>query len=340
MAFFFRTPREVNGELNGHSNPPDAMEGQGQSTSVKTQRNRALKLWDMWRVAKNEKDEPYAAPALRVTGPIAELPARVLMTKKAWESFAHWLAKVYVKDDGVPLRPPTLANYIQYAMHAAKDRAVLIARGAEVSEAQTFFACSGGSEMVNDHVKWFRGVKWNMKRASVARLAALGESTDNIAPSVYSDHVVAMMDAYASVGTADAATRKCLLWALWLSAGRSTECCYLSYDYLRWDPHFEALAVEIVQHKTSVAKKVFYCAGTTASRCFFVHFGDMLTMSRSPTWRPDEVGSWIFPEWHPGDSDWAGNKGRKVGKIIKETNPRDALCTIQIEAGTSSTSCN
>jgi len=305
----------------------DTMQGQGQSTSVQSQRARSLKLWDKWRVAKNEKGQPYADPALHVTGPISDLPARVLMNKKVWEGFGFWLAKVYVKDNDVPLAPGTLDNYIQYVMQAAKDRAVAVARGAEVSDAQTFFACSGGSEVVNDDVKWFRGVKRNMRRASVARLSALGESLDNSADPVYSKQVVAMMDAYASVGTADAAKRKCLLWALWLAAGRSTECCYLSYDLLRWDPHFEALEVEIVQQKTAAMKKVFFCAGATASKCFFVHFGDMLTMDRAPTWRPDEVGSWIFPEWHPGDSEWAGNKGKKVGKIIKEMNPRDDLCT-------------
>ena len=307
----------------------------GQAASTQSQRSRAIRLWDIWRVAKDEKEQPYAAAALRVTGPISELPASILMNKKAWESFASWLAKVYTQEKGgssAPLLPGTLANYIQYAMQVAKDRAVSVARGAEVTDTQTFFACSGGSEIVNDHVRWFQAVKRNMARASVARNVALNFSLDKSALPVYADQVVAMMDAYASVGTADAAKRKCLLMALWLSAGRSGECCYLNYDGLQWDPHFEALAVEIVQHKTSAAKKVFFCAGSTASRCFFVHFGDMLTMDRAATWRPDEVGSWIFPDWHPGDSDWAGNWGKKVGRIIKDINPRDKLCIAWKEA--------
>ena len=86
------------------------------------------------------------------------------------------------------------------------------------------------------------------------------------------------MRAYASHDTVEATKRKLPLYSLWLSAGRTNECCFLSFDSLRWDAHFGAVQVEIIQFKTSKAKKVAFTAGPNADRCWFTHLGDMLAM--------------------------------------------------------------
>ena len=121
---------------------------------------------------------------------------------------------------------------------------------------------------------------------------------------------------YGSHATVDAAKRKLLLYSLWLSAGRTNECCFLSFDSLRLDAHFRAVQVEIIQFKTSKAKKVAFMAGPNADRCWFTHLGDMLAMDRVPTHRL-EYANLMFSDYQGK----APNQG--VGRIIKDMNFRD-----------------
>ena len=91
----------------------------------------------------------------------------------------------------------------------------------------------------------------------------------------------------------------------------------MSFDALRWDSHYRAVQVEIVQFKTSKPKLVAFPAGPTPDRCWFTHLGDLLAMDRVDTYRPD-VGTWLFPYYQGKD------KGQGVGRIIKDMNFRDA----------------
>ena len=83
--------------------------------------------------------------------------------------------------------------------------------------------------------------------------------------------------------------------------------------------------VEIIQFKTSKAKKVAFTAGPNADRCWFTHLGDMLAMEQVPTHRP-EYANWMFPDYQGK----APNQG--VGRIIKDLNFRDASAKKKLRA--------
>lgn len=199
-------------------------------------------------------------PSLPPPAPIARMPAAHLIERAYYAQFADWLVREYLTKDGNPLHQGTLDGYIQYLMQEAKAHAMVAMSEDERRSVERFFTCSGGDGGTTKDVRWFRGLQANMRRIAVVRLSALGQQLDNSADPLYSGHIASLMRAYASHATVDAAKRKLLLYSLWLSAGQTNECCFLSFDSLRWDAHFGAVQVEIIQFKTSKAEKVAFVA--------------------------------------------------------------------------------
>lgn len=110
--------------------------------------------------------------------------------------------------------------------------------------------------------------------------------------------------------------KTCLLIATWQTAGRTTECVYLSYDNLIWNRKFCCIEAEIVQSKTSKVKRLPLVASANHHLCFFTRLGDMLALERTVSYRPD-MGAWLFPTFQSLD-----RAGSAIGRIIKDVDVR------------------
>jgi len=106
-----------------------------------------------------------------------------------------------------------------------------------------------------------------------------------------------MARAWSLKGDAESAERKFQTICLWLTAGRSSEAAWLSWDAMDWDTEFDCLFAELPQSKVSAVKLVAFMAGITAASCFFACLGNYLVMcgDRSHIYEQSEPG-WVFPE--------------------------------------------
>ena len=112
-------------------------------------------------------------------------------------------------------------------------------------------------------------------------------------------------------GDADSAERKFQTICLWLTAGRSSEAAWLSWDTMDWDAEFDIIFAELPQSKVSAVKLVAFMAGNTAESCFYACLGDYLVMcaGRRPVYEEGEP-AWVFPEPAKGQE-----AGRRVGRL-------------------------
>jgi hypothetical protein len=76
--------------------------------------------------------------------------------------------------------------------------------------------------------------------------------------------------------------RKMAIFTLWAVCGRASECAWLTFDSMRWDPHFKCVFMELQQSKPSRVKTAVFVAGSSRHCCWFLAFGDYLaTVSHS-----------------------------------------------------------
>ena len=191
---------------------------------------------------------------------------------------------------------PHAGGLLRPLVGEAREKATKDHTARHAAAVEAFFRCNS-SDASFTQVRWYRGVKANMRRKSVARLAQMGEKLDRSAIPLGFENFRNLSRAYARLGDDDAAQKKCLLTALWLSAGRTCEAVYLSYEALRWDEGRTLFEIEIVQFKTSKPKLIPLVAGASHDCCFFTNLGDMLATNRVGTYRPHQEGLWLFPDF-------------------------------------------
>ena len=177
-------PRKATTELRAQSVPARAFRRRAtprfhlhemQSTSLTTgdAKRRAKTLWMEFTVSDYVKTKASSVPSLKNLKAIDEMESvSRLCVQTMYEHFAEWMTMHHVKKrDGQPLTPGTLDSYFGYLMFEARARAVDIARENEKQQVKEFFSCSDGdTNVVTEEVRWFRGVKHNMRRKSIARL--------------------------------------------------------------------------------------------------------------------------------------------------------------------------
>ena len=303
---------------------------QATSTTTIDAKKRVATLWKEFIASDYVKDKVDGAPFLRNLAAIDKMDSvGSLCVQDIYEHFAEWMTCIYLSRDKKPLGPGTLDSYFGYLMVQARARALKIARGEiQVTKASNFFSCSSGdTNVMTDEVRWFRGVKHNMRRKSIARLTEKGEAIDNSADPLYAADIAKINETYARVGGAESAVRSCLLIATWQTAGRTTECVYLSYDNMFWDRQFCCIEVEIVQYKTSKVKRLPLVASANHHMCFFTRLGDMLALERTVSYRPDDMGSWLFPKFQSKDQ-----AGAAINRILKDVDVRQENAKHKVEA--------
>ena len=114
---------------------------------------------------------------------------------------------------------------------------------------------------------------------------------------MYLWHVKLVAKAWSLKGDAESAERKFQTICLWLTAGRSSEAAWLSWDTMDWDAEFDCIFAELPQSKVSEVKLVAFMAGNTAESCFYACLGDYLVMcgGRRHIYEEGEP-EWVFPE--------------------------------------------
>ena len=287
------------------------MDSRGASTSRTNTRARITTLFDEWA----QTDKARTKHGLKS---FADAPVAALIDCKVYHDFAEWITVEYVTDAKKPLKPPTLEGYFGALVGEAREKANRDRTARQEAAVDAFFRCNS-SDASFPQVRWYRGVKANMRRKSVSRLAQMAEKLDRSAIPLGFKNFRNLSRAYARLGDDDAAQKKCLLTALWLSAGRTCEAVYLSYEALRWDEERTLFEIEIVQFKTSKPKLIPLVAGKSHDCCFFTNLGDMLATNRVGTYRPHQEGLWLFPDFQSKES----GVGTAVGRIIKDMNARE-----------------
>ena len=114
---------------------------------------------------------------------------------------------------------------------------------------------------------------------------------------MYLWHVKLVAKAWSLKGDAESAERKFQTICLRLTAGRSSEAAWLSWDTMDWDAEFDCIFAELPQSKVSEVKLVAFMAGNTAESCFYACLGDYLVMcgGRRHIYEEGEP-EWVFPE--------------------------------------------
>jgi len=124
---------------------------------------------------------------------------------------------------------------------------------------------------------------------------------------------------YSRVGNWEAALRAFAILTLQRTAGRSSETAWLTWEGMRWDPHFKHVFMEVPQPKKSKVKLVALGAGISRHADWFVTLGDYLAL-QPPTSGIYKEGSaaWVFP-----NLQLTGSPGTTMGNYIRALLPLD-----------------
>ena len=87
--------------------------------------------------------------------------------------------------------------------------------------------------------------------------------------------------------------RRLVILSTWLACGRASECAFLSWEGLCWDPFFRCVFIEVPQSKTSKVKVVPFMAGKNRYVDWYLQFADFLAVGPKDVY--DDGSPFIFP---------------------------------------------
>ena len=164
---------------------------------------------------------------------------------------------------------------------------------------------------------------------------------------MYLHHFQGINRALSIEGSPESARRKFELTSLWQSAGRSTEVLFLStrthnslqfsprprslmllsvtpqiswitLENMEYDSYFKQLIASTPQSKVSKTKLVFFAAGADRHSCWFLAFGDALTMEVFNAPHDPVEADWLFSALRASSSP-----GNSLGSIMTALQPQD-----------------
>ncbi|XRB19838.1 hypothetical protein RI054_22g96850 [Pseudoscourfieldia marina] len=236
-----------------------------------------------------------------------------LTSKARYARFADFLVDGYRSKENEQLSINPAANYLTTLINLAKARVAT----SERKETRMFFTCLEKNSATEESA-WLEGLKHNMKRVIFERQKEHGELIDKSATPIYSDTIRACVRAYQlTTGSAEAIMRALVIICLWLAAGRASEVAWLTFDSLKWDSLHQCVLQEVLQSKTSKSKMVAYVAGSCRHLCWFLAFGDFLTMClASIIYNEERCQNWMFPDLQGYDAP-----RKRVGTYFKALRP-------------------
>ncbi len=94
------------------------------------------------------------------------------------------------------------------------------------------------------------------------------------------------------------------------------QIAWIVIENMEYDPFFQQVFADMPQSKTSKTKIAVFGAGADSYSCWYVAFGDHLTLMRRPVYDEDSP-NWFFPSLRGSQSP-----GQTVGSFIKQLLPR------------------
>ena len=138
---------------------------------------------------------------------------------------------------------------------------------------------------------------------------------DHTPNEIFSQHIVAMVEALSKVDTPEAAERKLAIQTVWRTAGRAGEPAFLSFEGLQWNLLHGAPCFECPQSKPSKLKFVPLVAGATRHEDWTLQFGDDLVLQRGRMMYDSAVKTWLL-QFLQGDG-----ASTKMSNIMKTLQP-------------------
>ena len=243
------------------------------------------------------------------------LPEISVCSPKLFEEFATFLMYEYVsekgKNKGDFLATDSVVNTVFILLDLAKDKY----KNSTNQNTKTFISCLDQGA-TSSTAQWLKSLKKHIKHELFSCAVRNGTKIDNSETPVYSLHTRQLNEALSLEGSPEAVVRKLGITSVQRTAGRSSEIAFLTFDSLRWDPHFELVFIEVPQPKTHKVKVIAFAAGAHRHNDWFVDFADFLMLASDVrVYDPDEA-PWFFPELQKTNSP-----GSKIGSWIKALLP-------------------
>lgn len=279
----------------------------GQSKLISADGKRS----ENWEAAKRrvEKiiDEKFrVSSAERMAAyPVAfsKLPEATLTTTTFWEQLGTFFVHEYLiprgqKNQGEGLSCGVVCNYLSIALNLAANRFKYTGS----AQAKLFFTCLDNSACT-DSGKWWRCFKKEVQKVIFQRAVKDGDEMDQSATPVYPCQIRLIIRALAKVGTREATLRALAILIALLSAGRSSEPAWASFERMEFDANFDCAFLEVWQTKVSKVKLVALPPGATRHECFALLLGDHLCFGRPLPQDSDDrldmdIVDWVIPELH------------------------------------------
>jgi hypothetical protein len=104
----------------------------------------------------------------------------------------------------------------------------------------------------------------------------------------------------------------------WRASGRACESGWINLNGMSWDPFHETPWIDIMQTKTSKLKKIPFPAGADRQCCWFLKFGDYMTLKGKQFLHKPGEAMFLFPELQSVKS-----AGKKLGDYMSAVLPRE-----------------
>ena len=248
-----------------------------------------------------------------------------LTTKPLYEAFGSYLALHAVahgNGGNGALMPGTCLVYLNAFILAAEERADELARGAlrdaaaVIQQKQQFFSCM--SDAPTAPSRWLRGLRNRVRNHALGRRIECGLPSSHAAqPLYYGPHISKISEAYAKMGTTEAAKARALIMLTYAAAGRTAEAVYLTFESLNVDSFYGCLLSTIYQPKTGKMKDVPFVAARDRHADVALALADHFVLNRFKPYCPDDA-AYVFP-----DVVMLSNPNDKLNGFIKNVNRCD-----------------
>jgi hypothetical protein len=275
---------------------------------------QCVKIFEQFRKSNDDVHARYPKP-------FEHLDEDVVNKIRVYNDFVDYLANEYVNEvSGDRLAFSTIITYVHTLFNSFKARFAVNA-----STETKLFITSTDMDATTEARKRFKLMEMKLKSFMYQRAMKTGESMDHSTTPVYLTEIMAMVGAYASEGSPEAAMRKLAILCGWLAAGRASEVAHLVYAGLEWVPEFRIVTFEVPQSKPSKTKLVPFLAGAVENCDFYVALLDYLALSHKELWYPEDEakpdappspGAWVFPKLHALKSP-----GTAMGQFMKALVP-------------------
>jgi hypothetical protein len=287
------------------------MASDGQSGSIVKSRANADRIFELYQRSSDERRALYP-------GAWRELDETTLCDKDVYAGLAQFLVHEYKIAEGDRNAGQRLGcDGVLGIIGALISKAAAKFKATGTDATKLFFTCNSPKE-TTDAAVWLQGLKRNIRRETMNRARESGAELDESAPSLYLSHTRAMNRAYSLEGSGEAALRKFALNAHQQAAGRSTEIAWLSYENMRWDPHFTCFDCDLIQQKTAKVKIVVFVAGQDRHACFILSWGDFLALDPGRAIYDPDLTPWLIPSLHHN-----AKPGTQLTVWVKALLPRE-----------------